>query len=250
MSNQIETFYRKAICAKYYNLKKDGCNQMIDLDIKTNFPELYDLIETKLIYPIEYQCDCDHCNESKIIESKEINIFNNDEAEYKKQSNILRIRLQQRKNKLYQCANRTIQIINTIKYQIDTTDKDCIILVPLPRESFTIKKIIRTLLSNSLGQINQMDTNTLEYSGHNIYLLNPLEFVEGFGHNPSQIGFVLINGFYSHMYLKTIDKEEILLMLWKLRNNSIFGIVQDLAETFEKERSFISKLLIDLKLIY
>ncbi len=128
----------------------------------------------------------------------------------------------------------------------------------VPTDSYIVKKISNTIINFSNGQIlygNSKTKLTISKTNIQIHLISPLQFEEGFGFNPNSVKLVLLNGFYSHMYIKTIDYEEILSMCWRLREKSCFVMINDqiknpLTDIFDKEKALILKLCSDIKINY
>jgi hypothetical protein len=76
-----------------------------------------------------------------------------------------------------------------------------------------------------------------------------VEFEEGFGFNLDKVKLVLINGFYSHMFLQKLYYEEIINMCCRLRDKSQFVMInQTKTNIFDGEKVFVSELLSDIKI--
>ena len=103
------------------------------------------------------------------------------------------------------------------------------------------------ILEESNGNVIKKNRNILEYNGSKIYLYSALHFIEGFDQNLKNIGSVLLNCFYSQMYIRYY--EEMIYTCWKLREYSNFVIINDNIEIFSKENNFIKEIFEDLKII-
>ena len=226
MLNKITFHYRKQCGEKYEALKNNKISYCKNTNLKNIVPDLYDDIEIKQSYILNYTCDCYNCEQANI-------------------NNIDRIKKQQNKNKLYLCKIRTGLICNYILEQINLNNKDIILIVPT--EQPTINKIMSLILEESNGNVIKKNRNILEYNGSKIYLYSALHFIEGFDQNLKNIGSVLLNCFYSHMYIRYY--EELIYTCWKLREYSNFVIINDNIEIFSKENNFIKEIFEDLKII-
>lgn len=150
---------------------------------------------------------------------------------------------------MYLCETRINALIEELvkftENTNNTVNKNIVLIVP--NDAMTQYKIITKIIELSNGMIKKISFNKLELNSHLIYLVCPYSIVEGFSENPLNIGVVVLNGFYYHMYLSNLWIEEILYILSKFYSSEIF-VLNDNFQTFIKENTFIEKIFDELKI--
>lgn len=188
---------------------------------------------------LNYKCECSNCQIANTI----IDIKGLDRIEIHKKN------VEQRvcKNKLYECETRTKAIVDEIIKLVETVSKDVIIIVP--NDQHTIKKIISRLVdtSDDIIQIKKGTKFVLELkdSDNCIYLIFPHLIMECCPTNPSKVGTIFLNCFYSHMYVDFYDKE--FKRLFQLFSSCKLVLVDNNSYTYLNEKirinNWINKMI-------
>lgn len=245
MSSSIDHFYAKTIFEKFNGLKKAGIYEHKDFSLETNFPQYHSKLNQLNLNTINFNCECEACT-SKI----QLDLVTKSRLDRQK----LHIKKTQIKNSIYNCSIRINLILNLIYAHSQNNSTNIIIVVPI--EQPTINKIANLIQTHSQGRIFEIPQNKLVYGDTTIYLLSPQHFAEGFESNPNTIGLVLLNCFYSHMFLNSLNYEELIYMCWKFRSNNSeseqtkFTVILDSDELFDKENKIMEKLCLDLKMSF
>lgn len=249
--NEITLFYNKTIYEMYCDLKTKKCYEHRNLDIVTNFPELYDDISisniTFLNFNRDEQCKCDAC-----LENIDINFdFNlkptclKESRKYALMKNIMKSKT---KNKYYNCKQRIKAIIDYI-YNYASHNDNMHVIILVPNQIETIQKIRNIIADNSNGKIVKTNFNRLRCMTSVISLISPIQVTCGFDINPRDIGLVILNAFYYHMF--THNYEELMCLIWKCRLYCTnFTLINDSTEIFGKERDQLFKICDGLKILH
>jgi len=236
LTHMIDNFYSKQIYKKFHNLQSKKQHQQENLSLKYNFPT-YNFTNSKSFVEFEnFSCKCDKCiltDELDNVDKRKVHIA----------KSII-------KNRISNCEIRIKWILDMIYNQIEISSKPIVIIVP--KEQDTTNKIGNLLCEYSQNKITKLKQNCMVCDGIQIYLLSPHHLVEGFEIDPESVGMVLLNCFYSHMFIKSLDYEELVSLVWKFRptNTNFIKMVAilDQDKIFYKEIGIIKKICDDLQI--
>jgi hypothetical protein len=151
------------------------------------------------------------------------------------------------KNKYYNCKKRVETILNMI-YNFASKDTRNIAIV-VPNQHETIQKIINLIISQSNHKIIKMNRDNLKYLNTNIYLICPCHIEIGLDLAHMNIGLALLNGFYYHMFIRSLEYEELIFLIWNFKETkSMLVMVSDSNEIFDKEHGTLFKICDDLEI--
>lgn len=262
--NNLGDDYKNATDWYYRQIYAKSSFTYDELNFEKRFPRLFENLQTMALIVLNshFGCNCECCIEANTLTNSHILDLeneikqNNVSLEKKRRiKNEIRVLHRRNKNKIYECNIRTQMIIDYVvkfalnKMNTDKINTNTLMLVPFQ----SIEKIKQIMISKSDERIKKIGTS-IQYKLDicnglgTIYLVSLEHFMEGFCIGMHDVHLLMLNCFYSHMYLNNMHLKILYYMMLKIRPFAKICIIANELNTYLDESEWIRNFCSSMKI--
>lgn len=257
--NSVNNNYENATDWYYRQIYSKSSFTYDELNFEKRFPCLFENLQTinAIVLNSHFGCNCECCIEANTLTNSHILDLENEIKQNnvllekkRKIKNEIRVLHRRNKNKIYECNIRTQMIIDyVIEFASDKTNTNIMMLVPFQ----SIEKIKQIMISKSDGRIKKIGTS-IQYKLDicqglgTIYLVSLEHFMEGFCIGMHNVHLLMLNCFYSHMYLNNMHLKILYYMMLKIRPFAKICVIANELNTYLDESKWIKNFCSSMKI--